>query len=222
MDRTGLTEVETRIAAAAARAGLDASDIDLIVVTKYASEAAVRAVISEGAALLGENRADGIARRATAFPNVAWHFIGQLQRNKVNRVRPVTSVLHSMDRIRLARAWSREPRPPPVYVQVDLAGEPQKGGAAPADVPAVVEACHELEIEVLGLMTIPPAGDHPEDARPWFARLRSLRDSVARDHPGVRGLSMGMSDDFEVAVEEGATVLRVGRAIFDVFDGDED
>lgn len=109
-----------------------------------------------------------------------------------------------------------------MYLQVDLAGEPQKGGVAPDDLPALVETCARLEIEMLGLMTIPPRGDTPEAARPWFERLRGLRDRVVREHPGVMGLSMGMTEDFEVAVAEGATVLRVGRAILDPFEDDED
>ena len=151
-----------------------------------------------------------------------WHFIGHLQRNKVNRVRPSTSVLHSLDSERLAIAWAREQPCPPAFVQVDLAAEPQKGGVAPGDLPALLEACAELGVEVPGLMAIPPKGETPEDARPWFERLRLVRDDVVRDHPGVTGLSMGMTDDFEVAVEEGASVLRVGRAILEPFEDDED
>lgn len=223
MGRTALTEVRERIATAAAAAGRDATAIDLVVVTKYASDEAVAAVIAEGATMLGESRADGLERRAEGFSGVEWHFIGHLQRNKVGRVRPLTSVLHSMDRASLAKSWGHDESPaPPVYVQVDLAGEPQKGGVAPPDLPALIEACVRHEVEVLGLMTIPPRGDTPEDARPWFARLRHLRDEVVREHPGVRGLSMGMTEDFEVAVAEGATVLRVGRAILDPFEHDEE
>jgi pyridoxal phosphate enzyme (YggS family) len=221
MDRTGLRVVLDRIDAAARRSGRDADDIDLVVVTKYASDAAVRAVIEDGATLLGESRADGIERRAGLYPGISWHFIGHLQRNKVNRVRPATSVLHSLDSVRLATAWARQPCPP-AYVQVDVAGEPQKGGVAPDDLPALLEVCAELGVEVRGLMVIPPQGDTPEDARPWFEQLRSLRDDASRDHPGVTGLSMGMTDDFEVAVEEGASVLRVGRAILEPFEDDED
>jgi pyridoxal phosphate enzyme (YggS family) len=222
MDRTGLSAVLDRIGAAARRAGRVSDAIDLVVVTKYASDVAVQAVIDDGATRLGESRADGIERRATRFPELEWHFIGHLQRNKVNRVRPATSVLHSLDSVRLAAAWARQRPCPPAFVQVDLAGEPQKGGVSPRDLPALLEACGELGIEVPGLMVIPPKGETPEDARPWFARLRHLRDEVVRDHPGVSGLSMGMSEDFEVAVEEGASVLRVGRAILEPFEDDED
>jgi len=222
MGRTGLSEVGERIRAAAARAGRPVSGIDLVVVTKYGSDAAVRAVIADGATICGESRADGIERRAPAFPDVEWHFIGHLQRNKVTRVRPHTDVLHSLDSPRLATTWGKVSPCPPAYVQVDLAGEPQKGGVPPSDLPLLLEGCAELGVEVRGLMVIPPRGDGPESARPWFERLRILRDRVVGDHPGVVGLSMGMSDDFEVAVEEGATVLRVGRAILDPFEDDED
>jgi pyridoxal phosphate enzyme (YggS family) len=222
MDLTGLSAVRDRIAGAARRAGRDPSAIDLVVVTKYASDAAVRAVIADGATLLGESRADGIVRRNAEFPAMQWHFIGHLQRNKVNRVRPATAVLHSLDSVRLARAWAREGPCPPAYAQVDLAGEPQKGGVPESELPHLLETCAELGIQILGLMVIPPRGETPEDARRWFEQLRLTRDRIARDHPGVTGLSMGMSEDFEVAVEEGASVLRVGRAILEPFDDDED
>lgn len=222
MDPTGLTAVRARIVAAAARAGRDPAGIDLVVVTKYASDDAVAAVIRAGASRLGESRADGLEHRASAFPRVEWHFIGHLQRNKVNRVRRHTAVLHSMDRLDLARAWARDGGAPPVFVQVDLAGEPQKGGVDPTGVLPLVEGCRRLGMEVRGLMTIPPRSSTPEDARPWFSRLRDLRDRVVRDHPEASGLSMGMTEDYEVAVEEGATVLRVGRAILDPFEQHED
>lgn len=221
MARTGLNPVRERIAARADTCGRDLEGITLVVVTKYATDRAVEAAIAEGASILGESRAGGLAARADAFPDAEWHFIGHLQRNKAARVRRSAAVLHSMDRASLARTWSRtEETPPPVYVQVDLAGEAQKGGVAPDGAAALVESCSDLGIEVLGLMTIPPLGNSPEDARPWFRQLRGLRDRIAADHPTVTGLSMGMTDDFEVAIEEGATVLRVGRAIFDTF-GDE-
>lgn len=222
MDRTGLRAVLARIEAAARRVDRDPGDVDLVVVTKYASDAAVQAVIDDGATLLGESRAAGIERRAALFPDVPWHFIGHLQRNKVNRVRSATTVLHSLDSTRLAQAWAREQPCPPAFAQVDLASEQQKGGVTPADLPALLDACAELGVEVRGLMVIPPRGRTPEDARPWFERLRLLRDEVARDHEGVTGLSMGMTEDFEVAVEEGASVLRVGRAILEPFEDDED
>lgn len=222
MDRTGLTDVLDRIGAAARRAGRDPEEIDLVVVTKYASEAAVAAVIEAGATRLGESRAEGLEERAVRFPAAEWHFIGHLQRNKVNRVRPHAAVLHSMDRESLAAAWARHGSAPPCFVQVDLAGEPQKGGVPAAEVGRLLDTCSRLGVPVRGLMTIPPRGSVPEDARPWFARLREIRDDVVRDHPSAVGLSMGMTEDFEVAVAEGATILRIGRAILEPFEEDED
>jgi pyridoxal phosphate enzyme (YggS family) len=219
MDRTGLGAVQRRVAEAARRAGR-ADEIALVVVTKYASDAAVTAVLEEGATLLGESRAQSLIPRAGAFPQAAWHFVGRLQRNKVAIVRPLVSMLHALDRIALADRWAGA-EVPPVLVQVNIAGEPQKAGVVPDEAPALVEHCHQLGIEVHGLMAVPPRPDTPSDSARWFTALRELRDRLGRDHPGLRELSMGMSDDFEVAVAEGSTILRVGRAIFDPFD-DED
>jgi uncharacterized pyridoxal phosphate-containing UPF0001 family protein len=132
-------------------------------------------------------------------------------------VRRDAALLHSMDRTGLAERWAGE-SVPPVLVQVNVASEPQKAGVDPLQAPALVERCHELGIEVRGLMTVPPRVDRAADAARWFSALRDLRDQIAVNHPGVTELSMGMTDDFEVAVAEGATILRVGRAIFDPFD----
>lgn len=218
MGRTGLSDVRSRVGDAAAAAGR-VDDVELVVVTKYADDDAVRAVIEEGATTLGENRSGSLVRRSETFPDVEWHFIGSLQRNKVGVVRPITAMLHSMDRIPLARKWGAGDgaRVPPVLIEVNLAGEAQKGGVAPADVESLIEACHESGVEVRGLMTVPPRPEHPSDSARWFSRLRLLRDRLRESHPRVVELSMGMSDDFEVAVAEGATILRVGRAIFEPF-----
>lgn len=215
MAGTGLTAVRERIVAAARRAGRVADEVGLVVVTKYASDEQVEQVVAAGATDLGESRADAIAARAAIFQGVRWHFVGRLQGNKVRKVRPVTDLLHSMDRPDLVRYWSSGVEgAPPVLVQVNVGGEQQKAGVAPADAPALVDLCIGFGLDVRGLMTVPPRAARPGDARPWFEKLRRLRDSIAVDHPGVRELSMGMSDDFEEAVAEGATVLRVGRAIF--------
>jgi hypothetical protein len=120
-----------------------------------------------------------------------------------------------MDRQSLAVAWMKGPgSPPPVYLQVNIGSEDQKSGSDPAAVPDFCDRLVSLGITVLGLMAIPPVADDPEDVRRHFAALRRLRDRIVVDHPSVSGLSMGMSDDFEVAIEEGATSIRVGRAIF--------
>jgi hypothetical protein len=223
MDRTGLSQVRSRIDAAARAAGRSAAEIDLVVVSKYASDTAVQMAMADGATMFGESRVAGLERRAGTFPAVSWHFIGKVQRNKAARIRRVAAALHSMDRAALVPIWLGDgTAAPPVFVQVDLAGEPQKGGVEPSATAALVETCTTVGIDVVGLMTIPPRGERPEDSRRWFAALRDLRDAIQVDHPTVAGLSMGMTDDFEVAVAEGATVLRVGRAIFDPLEDNED
>lgn len=215
---TGLTAVRQRIVAAAGRAGRDPAEIALVGVSKYATEGDVRAAFDEGLHDFGENRAKELVDRAALLPSARWHFVGRLQGNKVRLVRPITHLLHSLDRVDLAEYWVKGPgSPPPVLVQVNLADERQKGGVAPEEADALVSAAERLGLDVVGLMTVPPAAEDPDDSRPWFRRLREMRDRIRREHPAVKELSMGMSDDFEVAVEEGATVLRVGRAIFAPF-----
>jgi len=215
---SGLIGVRRRIVAAAERVGRDPAEITLVGVSKYADDGAIRAVHQEGLGDFGENRAAEFVERAGLLPDARWHFVGRLQGNKVRQVRPLTHLLHSLDRIDLAEYWVKGPGlPPPLLVQVNLAGEPQKAGVPAAGAGALVAAAERLGLEVVGLMTVPPAGGEPEASREWFRRLRQLRDELREDHPAVTGLSMGMSDDFEIAVEAGATVLRVGRAIFGPF-----
>ncbi|MCH7585863.1 MAG: YggS family pyridoxal phosphate-dependent enzyme [Acidobacteria bacterium] len=217
MGRSGLIDVEERIAAAAAGAGR-AGPITLVVVAKYASDSELESVIAEGARNVGESRADSLVSRASRFGEVSWHFVGHLQGNKVRSVRDSVHLLHSMDRIELAAYWSKsEEHPPPVLVQVNLAAESQKGGVTPDGVLPMIDACVTAGVEVRGLMTVPPRSVNGADSARWFSELRELRDTVALDHPSVRQLSMGMTEDFPIAVAEGATILRVGRAIFDPF-----
>jgi pyridoxal phosphate enzyme (YggS family) len=218
-----LSRVRERIGAAAARAGRAPGEITLVAVSKTATPPLLRAAYWLGQHDFAENRADPFVARAGLLPEARWHFIGRLQGNKVRRVRPVTRLLHSLDRPELASYWAKGPgRPPPVLVQVNLAGEAQKGGVAPEEVEAVVAAAADLGLEVRGLMTIPPLPIRPEDSRPHFRALWALRERLAGHWPGLGDLSMGMSDDFEIAVEEGATLLRVGRAIFGPFREDEE
>lgn len=214
---TGLSEVRLRIAAAADRAGRDPRDITLVGVSKYASDDAVLAAHDEGLEDFGENRASELVERSRLL-SARWHFVGRLQGNKVRLVRPIAHMLHSLDRRDLAEYWVKgQGIPPPALVQVDLAGEPQKGGVAPGDAEGLIAMAEGLGIRVVGLMAIPPLAEGAEASRVWFRRLRELRDSIREGHPDVAHLSMGMTNDFEVAVEEGATVLRVGRAIFGPF-----
>jgi pyridoxal phosphate enzyme (YggS family) len=216
MASLGLNEILDRIAAAALRSGRDPAEITLVAVTKSAADEQVRAAYDAGHRDFGENRAKALVARAALLPiDARWHAIGRVQGNKVRKVRPVARLLHSLDRPDLARYWAGAEGPaPPVLVQVNVGREPQKAGAMPEAAPALVEMAIGLGLDVRGLMTIAPMTDDPEEARPCFRQLASLRDLIRVDHPDATELSMGMTDDFEVAVEEGATLLRVGRAIF--------
>jgi pyridoxal phosphate enzyme (YggS family) len=205
------------MAAAAARAGRDASDVTLVVVSKGRAPTEIGELYDMGHRDFGENRAQELVEKAAMLPgDIRWHFVGSLQTNKVRLVRPITSLLHSMDRGSLAEAWVKGMGlPPPVLVQVNLAGETQKSGVAPEGVAALVESIASLGIPVTGLMTIPPIPDTPEASRPYFRRLRQMTSDISTMHPTVTQTSMGMTDDYEVAIEEGATIIRVGRAIFE-------
>jgi PLP dependent protein len=212
----GLSEVRARIREAAERSGRDPAKVRLVGISKYASADAVRAAYDAGLRDFGENRAAELEARAKSMPSdVRWHFVGRLQRNKVRIVRPLVILLHSLDREELCAVWAKGANPPPVLVQVNLAGESQKGGVPPDRAEALVEAAESLGVSVGGLMTMPPLHPDPEASRQWFAALRRLRDTIRERHPEVVELSMGMTSDYPVAVEEGATILRVGRAIFD-------
>jgi hypothetical protein len=219
-----LASVRGRIAAAARRAGRDPADIRLVAVSKTFDADAVRAAARAGQRVFGENRVqeglDQIA--ATAGEGLEWHLIGHLQSNKAKKAARAFAWIESVDRREVleridleAREAGLEPR---VLIQVDLAGEATKHGAAPDEVTALVEAALAARAARLsGLMIVPPIPDDPEESRPWFRRLRDLRDAlVAGGVPADRlqDLSMGMSHDLEVAVEEGATIVRVGTAIF--------
>lgn len=176
----------------------------LVAVSKGATVEQMRAIYDAGQRDFGENRADQLAERATAMPaDVRWHFVGNIQSNKLAILARVKPVVHSFDRPDLAAKW---PRDVPVLVQVDFTGRSDRNGIAPRDLPAVLATLAKHAIDVRGLSTLPERGD----AREAFRALRALRDAH-----GLRDLSMGMSDDLEIALEEGATMVRVGRAIFE-------
>jgi len=210
--RDNLARVRDRIAAACARAGRDPSAVTLVAVTKSATDAQVEALLELGIRDLGESRAvEGAARVAKFGPDIRWHFIGHLQTNKSNKVVDAFHVIHSIDRDALAddlekKCTARNKRLR-AFVQVNVSGEATKGGYRPEE-GAAAAAGRWPHLEILGLMTMAPAGD-PESARPHFRRLRELATAC-----GVASLSMGMSDDFEVAIEEGATHIRVGTLLF--------
>ena len=215
MAADGLIEAKRRIAAAAERAGRDPDAIALVVVTKGQSAEAVRAVYDAGHRLFAENRADALTMRRDDLPDdVSWHFVGSVQRRKVKAIAPAIDLLHSMDRERLEVAWAAQHDPPPVLLEVNLAAEEQKHGYRAEDVFAAADRLTDAGVAVRGLMVLPPAPDVPEDSRRWFTELAELGASLSVKHPGATELSMGMSDDFEVAVECGATMVRLGRTIF--------
>ena len=211
-----LKEVIARVAAAANRVGRDRAGVTVVAVSKTASDDDVRVAYGEGVRDFAENRADVIARRAAIFPaDIRWHFVGRLQGNKVRLVRPVTVLLHSLDRPELVEYWVKGPGlPPPVLVEVNVGAELQKAGVVPEDAAALVDHAVGMGLDVRGLMTVPPASSDPEASRTHFRALAKLRASISAHHTGVVELSMGMTGDFEVAVEEGATILRIGQAIF--------
>lgn len=212
-----LAEVESRVAAACERSGRDAAEVTVVAVSKERTVADIERLYAAGHRDFGENRADELAGKASQLPDdIRWHFVGHLQSNKARMVRPVATHLHSLDRPSLAKAWLKGAgEPPPAYLQVNIGREPQKSGADPAEAEEMAATFESMGLTLAGLMAIVPIVNRPEEARPYFREMAELRKRVGEVVPSVEGLSMGMTDDFEVAVEEGATVIRVGRAIFD-------
>jgi len=212
---TNLARVRERLARAAERAGRRADDVLLIGVSKTVELERIRAAVAAGVTALGENRVqEAKAKVAELGRPAAWHLIGHLQTNKVKDALDLFDVVHSLDRLELARELERRAaargRAIEALLQVNVAAEASKGGVSPDGVGEALDVIGKLaHVRVRGLMTIPPEVAQPEDARPWFRRLREL----AERH-GLPELSMGMSGDFEVAIEEGATMVRVGTAIF--------
>ncbi|MEN8233528.1 MAG: YggS family pyridoxal phosphate-dependent enzyme [Actinomycetota bacterium] len=217
MATEGLTTVRRRIAAAARRVGRDPAEVKLLAVSKGRSDAAVLEMYDAGQRAFGENRPDGLTDRlASNLPDdIEWHFVGNVQRRAIKAIAPSIVLLHSLDRQRLAETWERLENPPPVLIEVNIGAEPQKHGFAPGDVLAAADHLAAGGVAVHGLMIIPPQVEEAEQARRWFVALRELRETIREHHPGAVELSMGMTDDFEVAVEEGASIVRVGRAIFE-------
>lgn len=217
---TNVQQVRARIAAAADRAGRRADAVLLVAVTKTVPVARIRDAAALGLRAFGENRVQESREKIPAVPGVSWHLIGSLQRNKAKEAARLFQVVHSIESEalveELGRRAEQEGRVVDALIQVNVAGEPQKHGAAPGETGALVRRAAALPgLRLRGLMTIAPAVANPEEARPVFRALRELRDRVGEETGIVLPeLSMGMSDDFEVAVEEGATMVRVGRAIF--------
>ncbi len=214
-----LAVVKDRIAAAAGRSRRHPDSVCLVLASKTQPPGALRAAYRAGARVFGENYVQEAAAKHHALSDlrdIRFHLIGHLQTNKARQASSMFELIHSLHSARLAQALHRaHPEPPMrVLIEVNLGGEATKHGAAPDDVEGLIAQVRD-EVEVAGLMAIPPPAHNPEHSRPHFAQLRRMRDKLAA-HSGLelRELSMGMTDDFEVAIEEGATIVRVGRAVF--------
>jgi len=213
---TNIARVRERIARAAERAGRDPKDITLVAVTKTTDVDGVRRALEAGLRHFGENRVQEAERKLAELgglrSQMTWHMVGTLQSNKAKDAIQLFDIMQSVDSVRLGERLDRLlDRRMPVFLEVNVAGEAAKHGFGPGE---VAEACAALRrcphLDVRGLMTIAPLATDPEQARPVFRRLRALALGL-----GLPELSMGMTDDFEVAIEEGATTVRIGRAIFD-------
>jgi PLP dependent protein len=226
-----LTEIRGRIAAAAQSAGRDPDSVRLVAVSKTFPLESIFDAIAAGQRDFGENRVQEALQKieqalqksgGSADQSIRWHLLGHLQTNKARKAAPAFAMIQSADSVELIHKLDQAATDlgyaPELLIQVDLAGEATKYGAAPTEVPRLFEAAAACRAAgVVGLMTLPPFPETPEDSRPWFRQLRDLRDRwQAYGVPAsmLRELSMGMSGDFEVAIQEGATIVRVGTAIF--------
>lgn len=203
--RENLGRVEERIAAACKRAGRARDEVTLVAVSKTMPAEAISEAIAAGVRNIGENRVQETRdKKPHVRGDARWHLIGHLQSNKVNQAVQLFNVVQTIDSLGLAQKIEKAAESPiEMLIEVNIGSEPQKAGVLPKDVEALAK-----QVKVSGLMTIPPIGA-PEESRKYFRELRLLRDKL-----GLKELSMGMSEDFEVAIEEGATIVRVGRAIF--------
>ncbi|MEW6381820.1 MAG: YggS family pyridoxal phosphate-dependent enzyme [bacterium] len=214
--------IKERIDRAALRAGRSPEEITLVAVSKKQSMEKIRQAVDAGARVLGENYVQEAQEKIpllTGYP-IEWHLIGHLQSNKVKLAVPLFTLIHTVDSLELARLISqraqREGKIQSILIQINMAGEESKSGIAPQEAGEMAGQIIKLpHLSLEGLMTIPPEVDDPEKVRPYFAGLRDVRDQLNRYLPSpLKTLSMGMSHDFEVAIEEGATLVRVGSAIF--------
>ncbi len=216
-----LSEIAGKISAACERAGRSRDSVELVAVSKTFPADSVREAFEAGQLVFGESKQQEAEPKIEALPgSLCWHFIGRVQRNKVRKLLQNFEVIHAIDSLRLATYADGIAEElglfPKVFLQVNIGGELSKGGFEPDALRGYIGELMRLKrLEILGLMCIPPAGDDAESARPWFIALRDLRDSLEAEHGiGLPALSMGMSGDYEVAIEEGATHVRVGSAIF--------
>lgn len=218
-----LKRVREQIAHAASRAGRDPQDVQLVAVSKTVDTARIRQAIEAGATILGENYVQEARDKIKELGQTArWDFIGHLQRNKVKYAVDLFEMIHSVDRLSIAQEINRVAEKKGgkvrILVQVNISGEETKSGIDPKKVSPLVSAIASMSnLSLEGLMTMPPYFDDPEEARPYFTALRELRDTILGESIegiNLKELSMGMSGDFEVAIEEGSTMVRIGTAIF--------
>ena len=206
--RANCERIRAEIDAAARRAGRAPDDVDLLMAVKYVDTEDVGALIAAGLTLFGENRAQQLEAKHAAYPDARWHFIGQLQSRKVRQIVPLVELIHSVASDSALRQLERHAPPDfEILVEVNVAREAGKAGIDPDELPGFLERC---PVRVVGLMGMPPFAEDPEASRPHFAALKRLAD----EH-GLHHLSMGTSQDYAVAVEEGATIVRVGSVLFD-------
>jgi pyridoxal phosphate enzyme (YggS family) len=205
--RAGRERVLGEIAEAARKAGRDPAEVELLAAVKYIPLEDLPTLREAGLTILGENRAQELEAKATAHPEFRWHFIGQLQSRKVKQILPYAELIHSVASDSALKQLAKHATPDTeVLVEVNVAGEEGKAGIAPDELPAFLE---RAPVRVGGLMTMPPFSEEPEDSRRHFAALKELADAH-----GLTRLSMGTSQDFAVAVEEGATLVRVGTRLY--------
>lgn len=216
-----LQAIHDRMSAAATRSGRDAASIELLAVSKTFPAEVIQEAVDAGQLLFGENKVQEVLAKAPQLPGkVQWHLIGHLQSNKVRKILPLVKSIHSIGSLDLAKDVDRIAGElglhPKVYLEVNLAAESSKHGFTADALRARLEELYALRrLEIQGLMCIPPFDASPESSRPYFVQLRELRDELEKIGGGpLPLLSMGMSHDFEIAIEEGATIVRVGSAIF--------
>lgn len=221
--RERIEQVRRRIAEAAGRSGRDPNDVQLVAVTKSVAVSQIREALDAGLKVFGENRIQEAKGKVALLssPSIQWHLVGHLQTNKSKLAVELFELIHSLDSVKLAASMDRHGaalrKQVRALIEVNLEGESDKSGLHESELLPLLQACRAYaHLTIEGLMAIPPFHRNPQDVRPYFRRLRLLRDRAADTHPDfrLRHLSMGMSNDFEVAIEEGATLVRLGTAIF--------
>ena len=221
--RERIEQVRRRIAEAAGRSGRDPNDVQLVAVTKAVAVSQIREALDAGLKVFGENRIQEAKGKVALLssPSIQWHLVGTLQTNKSKLAVELFDLIHSLDSVKLAACMDRHGaalrKQVRALIEVNLGGESDKSGLHESELLPLLQGCRDYaHLTIEGLMAIPPFHRNPQDVRPYFRRLRLLRDEASDTHPDfrLRHLSMGMSNDFEVAIEEGATLVRIGTAIF--------